>query len=84
MIGKCGPTWVGYNDIKILVAGFNKPYYGDPAAQPWIAADIDHKAERIGKGMCRVGYNDINVLLSYFFKPANQVPADCQTATPGW
>jgi sulfatase modifying factor 1 len=80
IIGKCGPVWVGYKDIEILVAGFHRPYYGDPAAQPWIAADFNHRTEKIGKGTFRVGYNDINVLLAWFKK--SLVPTDCQTANP--
>jgi hypothetical protein len=79
--GKCY-YWVGYRDINILLAGFSKPYYGDPIAQPWIAADFDHRTEKIGKGSYRVGYNDINVLLRYFAKPDSGIWADCQTANP--
>ena len=77
--GKCS-CWIYYSDIKVLLDGFCKPYYGDPIAQPWIAADFDHKAERIGKGAYRVGYKDINVILSYFSRSG--IPVDCQTANP--
>ena len=77
--GKCS-CWIYYSDIRVLLDGFCKPYYGDPAAQPWIAADFDHKAERIGKGAYRVGYKDINVILSYFH--SSGIPVDCQTANP--
>ena len=65
---------VGYNDIDILVAGFNQIYV-DPVTTPWIAADFDHAAEIIAKKSRRVGYDDIDVLLLYFNQAI--VPADC-------
>ena len=67
-IGK-GFFAVGFNDIDILLEGFNAPYGGDPLIDPWIAADFDHRAEPIGKGFFRVGFNDINILLQYFNNP---------------
>ena len=75
-MGKCG-SQIGYGDINILLAGFDKPYSGDPVVQPWIAADFDHRAEKIGKGAYRVGYKDISLFLAWFRK--SNVPADCQT-----
>jgi hypothetical protein len=75
-IGK-GSFAVGYNDIDILLAGFNTAYtIGDY----WIAADFDHAAETIGKGTFRVGYNDIDILLAWF--NTTSVPTDCQTGSP--
>ncbi len=68
--------WVGYDDIDILLDGFNKTYSGDPAVDTWIAADFNHKAEKIGPSFRRVGYDDINILLDYFNTP--DVPCDCQ------
>ena len=70
---------VGYNDIDILVAGFNQ-IYTDPVTHPWIAADFDHHAETIAKKSRRVGYNDINILLAWFNQPG--VPTDCDTTNP--
>lgn len=67
---------VGYYDINILLAGFNRPYAGES----WIAADFDHHAGIIAKQSCRVDYADINILLAWFNKA--DVPTDCQTANP--
>jgi len=72
-IGK-GMFSVGFNDITILLAGFNKPDT-DANFASWIAADFTRDAEQIGKGMFRVGFNDINVLLANFNKAV--VPTDC-------
>ncbi|MDH4203621.1 MAG: hypothetical protein OEV87_12115, partial [Phycisphaerae bacterium] len=58
---------VGYQDINILVAGFNKAYV-DPVSTPWIAADFNHAPETISKVSRRVGYADINILLAWFNK----------------
>jgi hypothetical protein len=74
VIGK-GSFVVGYGDLQLLLAGFKQPYYGDPTAQPWIAADFDHQAETIGKGSFRVGYKDINIFLAYF-KSSNVPPGE--------
>lgn len=62
LIGKF-QRWVGYNDIAILLQGFNTAYTG---TETWIAADFDRNQELIGKFQRRVGYNDINILLQYF------------------
>ena len=60
---------VGFNDLDILLAGFNKPYSGDPVIDPWIAADFDHAAEIIAKKSRRVGSNDIDVFLTWYNQP---------------
>lgn len=70
---------VGYDDIAILVDGFNKAYT-DPVTNPWIAADFNHASEVIAKQTRRVGYDDINVLLAWFNTAG--VPADCLTGSP--
>ncbi len=86
IIGKC-MTWVGYNDIDILNAGFKRAYPGcgsvpgpapaDPdTTHPWIAADFNHAAEQIGKDWYRVGYDDIAVL-NISFKNDAANPPDC-------
>lgn len=80
-IGK-GSYWVGYHDINILLAGFAQHYKGDPIAQPWIAADFNHKIEPYGKCYTRIAFQDINILLKYFAKPDALVPGDCQTPNP--
>ena len=53
---------VGFNDITILLEGFNTAY----TDQAWIAADFDRSEELMGKFQRRVGFNDIAVLLQYF------------------
>ena len=82
---------VGYNDINILLAGFNQPYSGDPDVDggdpgtdpdTWIAADFDHASEKFGRASRRVGYADINVLLWHFNDAHGAPPADCQDASP--
>lgn len=73
-IGK-GTYWVGFQDINVLLSGFQTPYSGDPDVDTWISADFSHSEEAIGKGTYRVGFQDINILLTYFQNPS--VPTDC-------
>jgi hypothetical protein len=68
-------VWVGMNDVAVLVQGFRAPYGGDPAQDPWIAADFNHDDEQFGFDMVRVGMDDVAVLVNYF--RASTVPADC-------
>jgi hypothetical protein len=72
-IGKSN-YWVGYNDLTVFLAGFQKTYT-NPTACPWIAADFDHQQEKIGKTNYRVGYNDLNIFLANFQKTT--VPNNC-------
>ena len=63
---------VGYNDIAILLAGFNKAY---AVGDAWIAADFTRTQEQIGRNQRRVGYEDIAVLLANFNQAV--VGTDC-------
>ncbi|MDH4203563.1 MAG: hypothetical protein OEV87_11825 [Phycisphaerae bacterium] len=80
---------VGYNDINVLLTGFNQSYSGNPnldgsdwddLPDTWIAADFDHDREYVSKSLRYVGYSDLNILLQYFNNP--DVPGDCQTPNP--
>lgn len=76
-------TWVGNNDIAVLIAGYKVTYNGDPETQPWISADFDHADEPYGPphlGLrARVGNNDIAVLVNNY---KTNVPADCGQTAP--
>jgi hypothetical protein len=73
VIGK-STYWVGFNDLTVLIAGFQKAYT-NPTLHPWIAADFSHTQETIGKSNYRVGFNDLNILITYFQKAT--VPNNC-------
>jgi hypothetical protein len=68
--------WVGYDDLDVFLTGFFTGYSGDPATDPWIAADFDRAPEKIGKQWYRVGYDDLDVFLDYFFTAT--VDPNCQ------
>jgi hypothetical protein len=71
-----GSAQVYDNDVAILVVGYgDTAYSGDPAIDPWIAADFDHAAESVGRASARVYDNDVAILVNYYGE--SSVPSDC-------
>ena len=55
--------------------GYHLPYSGNPAIDPWIAADFEHALNNYGRGLsARVCDEDFIILMNYYHLPT---PADC-------
>jgi hypothetical protein len=71
-------SWVCDEDFVILMAGYHVTYNGDPAVQPWIAADFDHTDNPYGDprmGLsARVCDEDFIILMNYYH---TAVDANC-------
>jgi hypothetical protein len=74
---KDGYSYVGMNDMKILLEGWMVPE-ADVIRGNGICADFAHdRGYDAQKGFYRVGPTDLNVLVYYWMQPDAKVPADC-------
>jgi hypothetical protein len=80
-------SYVTSEDVTILVTGYKAAYSGDPATDPWIAADFDRANRKYADAppfppglpdlYARVTAEDVAILVTYYKAADAAIPTDC-------